>query len=441
MSQRRRLLFRSASGPAGACLLLITALAPAAAAQRKTPAIQHAGALLKADTGSTIKKQINPILTAPGSGSAAAQPAQSARVESRAQTSQYIATLVQQPLRQTTATNGAAIQAGKAAFRLPLLLSPTNNLAPAPSPGVPAPPTPVYEARFLVDSFGLPWNTRLQSFAGPLRLFIVDTLNPNAAQSPLPAAVTLNLSADGATLDSSTIQITKTNALSTVDIATAMDGDVVQVHVTPLGLSQPITVPVRIARKQLVIALDSAMPGLGFGRRDAKIDMPPGFAASDSVDVGLEAANGSVSPEHVWIGPGRSGHVTVQSIGLGKGSLTARSIGFTPATSDVDFRWPIGFFVASLAGILAGGIVVLAFRTKASDQLSAQRVFAGGFVTGLVAAIAGSLLGVKIIGFDAGTGSGLVAVFVLAVIGSWAGPRIFAVIAPGAGASESAKAT
>ncbi|HEY4130778.1 MAG TPA: hypothetical protein VGM50_09175 [Gemmatimonadaceae bacterium] len=431
---------------AGALLAFIAVNARAQVS--KTAA--HSALIAKGDS---LKKLATPPVALPkkqptkvGAATSSAQP-QQLPSGSTAQSPRFTATMVRQSVLQISAAKGVAAQAGKAVFRLPIVFSPTTVPSVTPvTPGPPGPPptpgsAPVYEARFLVDSFGLPWNTKLQSFAGPLKLFIVDTLNPNAPQSPLPAAITLNLAADGASLDSSSIQIAKTNAFTTVDIATPTDGDQLQVRVTPLGLSESILVPVKISRKGLVIALDSAMPGFGFGRREAKIDMPPGFGDADSIDVGLEAANGSVSPEHVWVGPHRSGHANVQSVGLGAGSLTATAVGFNPAKTNIDFRWPIGFFIASLAGIIAGGIAVLAFRKQSPDQLSPQRVFIGGFVTGLVAAIAGSLLGVKIIGFDTGTGNGLVAVFVLAVIGSWAGPRIFALIAPGAAPSEAAKAT
>jgi hypothetical protein len=324
------------------------------------------------------------------------------------------------------------------------LIAPTGTAHPSGTPtAVPSPTaaTVAFEPRIEVDSFGLAWQTQTRKFAGVVQLYIVDTLHPTAPPSALPTPITFHVSGDGASVDPESPQIATTNVFSKINVSTARMDSLVHLHVTPYGLTTPIEITVRLAQAPLIIALGDTMPGLGFGRRDAMISFPAGFsAAADSIDVALTARNGSVSPEHVWVSPVRPGHVIFRSSGLGSGMLSAAAVGFAPSNSSIPYAWPIGFVLAALVGVVAGTLAVIMFRKESKDALPKVQVFVGGLVTGFVAAIAGSLLGVKIIDFEPGAGNGLIAVFLFSFIGAWAGPKLLSIIVPGAAAGDAAKA-
>ncbi len=339
--------------------LSLSAQSPSDARQDPAPNRRPVGRAGAATAVSTETAAVGPQLPQRGASSLAQGTRLSPRITPGA-------------IRQVAPLTTAATQPGKSAYKLPILFSPTiggssahsRPLGPTLNPGPPV-PTATFEPRIEVDSFGLAWQTQARKFAGVVELYIVDTLNPNAPPVALPSPIVFHVTGDGADVDPESPQITSTNMFAKINVSTARMDSLVRLHVTPYGLTTPIDISLRLARAPLVIALGDTMPGLGFGRREAMISFPAGFSgAADSIDVSLTADNGSVSPEHVWVSPVRPGHVIFRSGGLRDGTLSAAAVGFSPSSSKVAYAWPIGFFIASLAGVIAGAIAVVAFRKR-----------------------------------------------------------------------------
>jgi hypothetical protein len=338
-------------------------------------------------------------------------------------------------------------------LRLPFVIKPVATqpapTPPAPTPTNPVPPAPtptpvpaVFEPRFMVDRFGLLWTPGKHAFEGTVRIFIIDTLHPTKSSQPLPdGPVTFQLSADGASIAPEVATVSKSNQFESVVVSTAMRVDSIRMHVVPVGLDAPADVGIAVTMVPLDITLADTMPGLGLGRAEVAVALPPG-SDGDSVTVHLTASHGSVSPEDIWVGPNRPGRAMFHSGGVRTGTLTAKAMGtgFGEARADVAYAWPIGFTLAALFGVLVGGLGTMAFKKLAWTRGNVFAAFVGGFVAGLVVSVAGSMLGVRIGNIDPGAGGGLALVFVLSAVGALLGSQAMRFFVPGADVSPSAAA-
>ena len=305
-----------------------------------------------------------------------------------------------------------------------------GNPSPAPQP---APPPAVFAPQLEIDPYGLLWDESKNGFTGRVRVGVIDTLHKTQPPVPLPAPITFQLSADGGNVTPENAVVGKTNDYQTVVVSTEMKLDSIRLHVVPLGLQAPVDVAIAVTKVPLDITIRPSMPGFGLGRTEVTVALPIGFRG-DSVYVSLTSDRGSVSPEGVWVNPGRPGKALFWSSGLDSGTVTAKATGtgIGVASANIGYEWPFGFTMACLIGIVIGGVGTMAFKKLSWTGSNVFAAFGGGFVSGLVAAVAGSLLGVKIASVDPAGGGGLALVFVLAAIGALLGARIIQLLVPGA---------
>ena len=326
--------------------------------------------------------------------------------------------------------------------RLPIALTsnaPAANPSPPDKGGAqtpppqPAPPSAVFAPQLEIDPYGLLWDESKNGFTGRVRVGVIDTLHKTQPPVPLPTPITFQLSADGGNVAPENAVVGKTNDYQTVVVSTEMKLDSIRLHVVPLGLEAPVDVAIAVTRVPLDITIRPSMPGFGLGRAEVAVALPIGFRG-DSVYVSLTPDRGSVSPEGVWVNPGRPGKAFFWSSGLDSGKVTAKAggTGIGAASANIGYEWPLGFTVACLIGIVIGGVGTMAFKKLSWTGSNVFAAFGGGFVSGLVAAVAGSLLGVKIASVDPAGGGGLALVFVLAAVGALLGARIIQVVVPGA---------
>ena len=354
-----------------------------------------------------------------------------ARITGRADTTSVVGPAFHRTSLESFKVASAAVPtlasvAGASAVRLPVVYRTVEANESAVSQ-----PKFEYETQLEIDSFGLSWRPRQRLFSGIVRLEVVNVDKPRAAPLRLPDRILFQISADGATVNPEDPIIEEANRIQRIEVSTARGDSTLMLHVLPQGLMAPVDLRLRVSLRPLELALNDTMPGFGLGRSEATVGLPTGVD-DDSVDVSLIASHGNVSPEHVWVHPGRPAHVIFRSGGLHQGMLSAIAAGSGYGRAQVKavYSWPTGFLLATLLGVLAGGTAIMAFRKLRWDPATVFQVFGGGLVSGLVAAIGGSLLGVKIVDFEPGAGSGLVAVFFLSVVGAILGEKLFDIISP-----------
>jgi hypothetical protein len=179
-------------------------------------------------------------------------------------------------------------------------------------------------------------------------------------------------------------------------------------------LGIPFEEPVRVSVSR------ERLQGFGFESAEVVVEGP---AWADSTPVRLRAGRAVITPSVVMLKDGVA-RATVISRFTGPDSVTASGALLATRSAQLRAEWPVAFLTWALAGALAGGglATMRARRARRSTKVR----FAAAAIAGLVVAALG-LAGVQFVSIALRSE---VAVFALAALGGYLGPRALERFAP-----------
>lgn len=297
----------------------------------------------------------------------------------------------------------------------------TRTEAPETASGSSSRITGVFRPEIETPPGGLLLSRENDRFSGVLQLGVRDSMNPTARRD-LPSPVDFQVTAAGATVEPSTVQIRQTNIpYEEIRIAARQIRDSVLLTVRTSLTPGAIRLPIEIRRTAMTVHVTPTRSIPGFGLGTAQITVDVDRLGVGAVEVDLRARLGTPRPDRIGIGestvPERA---RIRSTGMGTDTVTASAPGFRSASATIEYVFPFYFLLATLLGGLAGsGLKYLqGSGTEGDSDRGLTRHLVGGLLAGLVVGIA-STVGVYVLGVTFTAQYGEALFFTIAALGAY----------------------
>jgi hypothetical protein len=290
--------------------------------------------------------------------------------------------------------------------------------------------TPIVE----VENGGLRYDPRVGAYVGSILIGLMDRESPGE-HGLLWEPVVVQISGE--------VQSVQPVSLARINVpfervelrVDRVSGDSVRIRLRPTfdPAGVQLTVPVHPARLT-VVSSPARIAGMGLEKSELLLQGPHG---ADSVRVTLASVRGNPSPNQLWLGAAGA-TARLRSAGIGWDTVTVLAGPYRGVVA-VQYRWPVGFLLATLLGGLVGGVLNGLSASRRHDVRTAALLAVQGVPAGFAAAVLYAV-GINVLGWAPDAQYGEALAFTLAFGGGLAGPRIFDRLAPGLSAATAAPA-
>lgn len=233
------------------------------------------------------------------------------------------------------------------------------------------------------------------------------------------------------------LQLTTTSAgsVSPVTLAighTSLDYDSVRItspdstHVRIRTGADPAGIIIPIPVHDITLGLtpqQTSIQGFGLATTDISVALPRGLARTDSVSVTFSSSSAPVRPSKVIVTGAEGASVRLRSGQLGPNRIDAFIDGVPAGSTTVTSQPPIAFTVATLIGLLLGGLArFYGAKRRKKGKAFVQDVLKGA-PFGIIAAVA-SAIGLDLLQLKIDEGNALPAIVITAALGAWAGTKL-----------------
>jgi hypothetical protein len=269
---------------------------------------------------------------------------------------------------------------------------------------------------------GLALSKNASGFQGRIYVGLRDSNNPSAAY-PLPQPISLLVDGQADELVPRQLTIDHTNLpFAEVSIGAQDPPDAIAFSLIAAGTSERATVSLSVVRPRLeLIPARTLIQGLGLETAMVSV-RAVGLPSPEGRLVTVTSDFASVDPTNVRLDDQGVGTTTVRSVSFGTASIRAASPPLTPATTPIEFSWPVAFLVASVLGGVAGAALAR-FQRSGSRKKGFQVVLIRGVLTGLIV-VALYAIGVNVLPVQPTATAGEVLAFALAAVGGFLGFKI-----------------
>jgi hypothetical protein len=289
---------------------------------------------------------------------------------------------------------------------------------------------------FILLGGGLSYDVASRMYRGLALVGVEDTLHPSEEAVTLVRPLRLQLAT------------TSGGRISPVQIAiahTSLDYDSVRIEAPDSTFvrirtgADPAGVVVPSPVLGLTVAMtpqQTRLQGFGLATTDIGISLPRGMARTDTAVVHFKSSGAPVRPGMVRVSGAEGASVRVRSGQLGPNRIEAIIDGVPVGQTEITSEAPVSFLVATLLGILLGGVARFVGAKRRKRVRSLPWDIAKGAPFGLLAAIA-SAIGLDLLQLKLSEPGALPAIVVIAAFGAWLGVKIMERGAPASVAAAS----
>jgi len=319
--------------------------------------------------------------------------------------------------------------------------SPGPAATPTPAPATPSSPDATFAMPYrwmTVDSAGaehvlvpyfvlldggLSYDVESRMYTGRALIGVEDTLNQSPDAVPLARPLNLLLSmTKGGGISPAQIAIAHTSFAYDSVLIRSPDSNLVRISTR--ADQSGIFVPIPVLGMTIAMTPQlGTLQGFGLGTTDISVTLPRGIGSNQSALVSFSATGSPVRPDKVRVS-GAEGATVHRRSGLpGTNTIHAFIDGVEVGHTEVVSAPPISFLVATLLGILLGGVARFVGGKRRKRVRSLPWDIVKGAPFGLLASIGGAV-GLDLVQLKLGEPGALPAIMVTAAIGAWFGVKI-----------------
>ena len=276
---------------------------------------------------------------------------------------------------------------------------------------------------FVILGGGLSYDVASRLYRGHALIGVEDALHPTADPVVLARPLRMQLAAvSGGRITPAQIAIAHTSLDYDSVRIESPDSTFVRIRTgaDPTGIVIPIPV------LGLTVALtpqQKTLQGFGLATTDISVTLPRGMARTDTAIVSFSSSGAPVHPERVRVSGAEGATVRLRSGVPGDNVIHAFIDGVEVGQTEVESEPPVAFLVATLLGILLGGVARFVGGKRRKRLRSLPWDLAKGAPFGFLASVA-SAVGLDLAQLKIGEPGALPAIMVTATLGAWLGARL-----------------